>query len=689
MACRRRALFVSVLLVTTFILAGNICAFISNDRVSRAVSGSFGTLNATLDNLAIFVRSVPQQVDFILDASDGPVNRANGSLQAIGPTLGGRIVTALGHEAYGALDSATLLLAETGRVEQALRAVNASGQRLQELQEGLRGNLSRLQGQLNRTLQRCGPPCANVSSGGLAPEADFTRVPDVSHQLELLSNLSKANLSAALQQANRTLSETPLRVEQQAQEAVADARRQLGEVRGALGRVRSEIPALDTLGDVAETLGKVGRNASQYEPQVTTYDHYRWIVGVCLCCLVLCVVLCNLLGLALGAVGLQPAVLPIERSCLSNSGGQAFLAGVGFSFLFSWLLMLLVLVSFLLGGNAYTLVCQPWHSRQLLQSLETSGLAGSFNLSEMLGLPGGTVTLSGVYNNCQHDQPLWSTLQLDKAVSLDQLLNISQYTGEITAAFEQLNISLSPVTFLSQSQKQLLSDISTSGLQLNFTGTLQQLARKVTQRDLLPLALQLEGLANATDNLTLRMELKQEAADLRDMDGQIQALYPPEMQALNGSIWILQAATPQLPARINATLQSVAAAQTFLDSRAADVVRNESRAFLQTLLGYFQSYIAWAKSTLKGQVGRCGRVARTVDVAGIVACSYIVDSLNGFWFSLGWCTISLLPSIVLAVRLAKFYRRMETADVYDSDQEALEMASSTTQFKIPRVETRQ
>lgn len=37
---------------------------------------------------------------------------------------------------------------------------------------------------------------------------------------------------------------------------------------------------------------------------------------------------------------------------------------------------------------------------------------------------------------------------------------------------------------------------------------------------------------------------------------------------------------------------------------------------------------------------------------------------NAFWFSLGWCTVFLLPSIILAVRLAKFYRRMHIADVY-------------------------
>lgn len=38
---------------------------------------------------------------------------------------------------------------------------------------------------------------------------------------------------------------------------------------------------------------------------------------------------------------------------------------------------------------------------------------------------------------------------------------------------------------------------------------------------------------------------------------------------------------------------------------------------------------------------------------------------NTFWMGLGCSTLFLLPSIILAVKLAKFYRRMDTEDVYD------------------------
>ncbi|XP_067393356.1 prominin-1-A-like [Emydura macquarii macquarii] len=687
-SCRRRALFVSVLLVTVLVLAGNVCAFISNNRVSRAVNSSFGTINATLDNLRTFVGAIPQQVDVIIATSDVPVGRVNSSLQNIGPILGGRIVSELGDEAYGALGSATRLLEVTDLVQSQLHAVNDSGQRLQQLQGTLSQNLSRLQVQINRTLQACGAPCSQVSVSGLAFAADFGTVPDVSSQLELLGNLSSANLSATLQQANETLNDTPRRVEEQAQPVVSDARTQLGKVRQEIGAVRSKITALDALGNVTTTLDSLGGQAGRYEPEVATYDGYRWIVGICLCCLVLLVVLCNLLGLLLGAVGLRPSALPVERGCLSNSGGDFFMAGVGFSFLFSWLLMLLVLVTFLLGGNTQTLVCQPWHSQQLLRFLDTPGLIANFNLSEMLGLQGGTVTLSGVYNDCQHNAPLWSTLQLGKAVSLDEILNISQYTSEITTAFEQLNVSLAPVTFLSQSQKQLLRDVGASGLQPNLTGALQQLERNVTHQDLTALVAQLETVANATDDASRKQELRDEAAELRQINGEIESSFRPEMQTLNRSIRALQATTPQVPARVNDTLQRIEAAQTLLDTRAAGIIRNESRAFLHRLLNVFETYVAWAKSTLTEEVGRCGPAAKSLNVAATVVCSYVVDSLNGFWFSLGWCTIFLLPSIILAVRLAKFYRRMKIDDVYENDEEAMEMSSTTTLFKIPRVGTR-
>ena len=40
---------------------------------------------------------------------------------------------------------------------------------------------------------------------------------------------------------------------------------------------------------------------------------------------------------------------------------------------------------------------------------------------------------------------------------------------------------------------------------------------------------------------------------------------------------------------------------------------------------------------------------------------------NLFWFGIGKATAFLLPAIIFAVKLAKYYRRMDSEDVYDDE----------------------
>ncbi|NWX02045.1 PRM1A protein, partial [Caloenas nicobarica] len=388
-------------------------------------------------------------------------------------------------------------------------------------------------------------------------------------------------------------------------------------------------------------------------------------------------------------LGLKESVLPTQRSCVSNAGGNFFMAGVGFSFIFSWLLMLLVLVTFVLGGNAYMLVCESWRNQQLFQLVDTPGLIPGFNLSELLGQAGGTTNFSEIYRQCQQDTALWQALHLDQSVSLDELLNISQYTGEISAAFEKVNITLSPILLLSQSQRDLLLNTSRAGQPPNFTSTLEQLDQSVTQGSLLDLATELEQLSdNAGTGVeeTVKDELKDYARQLKELDKEIQTSFSGPLQSLKENIHSVQSGAAQLEAQTEAVLDKVSKTQEFLEREMGNIIKNETWAFLEELLDFFETYISWAKSRLTGDVARCKPVAQTLDNVEAITCSYILDSLNAFWFSLGWCTFFLLPSIILAVRLAKFYRRMDIADVYRN--ETLELPPTFNFYKIPRPSTR-
>ncbi|KFP85125.1 Prominin-1-A, partial [Apaloderma vittatum] len=384
-------------------------------------------------------------------------------------------------------------------------------------------------------------------------------------------------------------------------------------------------------------------------------------------------------------LGLKESVLPTQRSSLSNAGGNFFMAGVGFSFIFSWLLMLLVLITFMLGGNIYMLVCESWRSQQLFQLVDTPGLIPGLSLSELLGQEDGTANFSEIYRQCQQDTALWQVLHVDESVSLDELLNISQYTGEISTAFEKMNITLSPISLLSQSQRDLLLNASRAGQPPDFTLTLEQLDQNMTQGSLLDLAAELEQLADSGDS-GVEEDLKAHASKLRELDKEMQTNFSGLMQSLKEDIHLVQSRAAQLEEQTKAALDKANKTQVFLEREITNIIENETQAFLEELLNFFGTYISWAKSRLTGDVARCKPIAQALDNVEAITCDYLLDSLNAFWFSLGWCTVFLLPSIILAVRLAKFYRRMDVADVYRD--EALEMPPMFNFHKDPRPSTR-
>ncbi|KAM6130277.1 prominin-1-A-like [Phoenicopterus ruber ruber] len=685
MGCRRRALWASVLLVSALLLAGDVCAFVSNTRFSQAVCGTFPNVNNTVDNVRTYVASIPQQINFIINSSDVPLGHANQSLQDIGPNLGGMIISGIRSSTDGALGSLQSLLEGMETLEAAFGSIAGTHSHLEELQSNYSRQLASLREGINQTLQRCSHPCSSVSLDGLAFSTDYSTIPAVDQQLEALGDVSGSNITAQLEKVNSTLDMTPDKVQEQSQDVVTKTQDQLGLIRQEIRSLQEQLP----LRDVEENVGAFVDNAvsvlEEYRKLTITFDGIRWSVCSLLCCTVLLVVLCNVLGLLLGPLGLKESVLPTQRSSLSHAGGNFFMAGVGFSFIFSWLLMLLVLIAFVVGGNIYMVVCESWRSQQLFQLLDTPGLIPGFNLSELLGQEGGTANFSEMYRQCQQDASLWQTLHLDQSVSLDELLNISQYTGQISTAFEKMDITLSTVTLLSQRHRDLLLNASRAGQPPNFTPTLEQLDRNVTQGSLQDLATELEQLADKAGT-GVEADLKAHARKLRELDKEMQMSFSGPLQSLKENIHLVQSRAVQLEVQTKAALDKANETQEFLDREMANIIKNETWAFLEELLDFFETYISWAKSRLTGDVARCKPIAQTLDNVEAITCDYILDSLNAFWFSLGWCTFFLLPSIILAVRLAKFYRRMDIADVHRNED--LEMPPAFNFYKIPRPSTR-
>ncbi|KAM4607558.1 prominin-2 isoform 2-T2 [Polymixia lowei] len=662
--CHRRTLYWCAFITTVVILAGNICMFRSNEALKVSVDHSAVELNNTLDNLHTYLTAVPQQIDSVVNESYRTTETVTQNLNAIGLQLGAEIQRGFRGHLDPALNSVSVMAQETINTNELLNELNSSLAQLQSSMNLMKANVSAVKNRINQTITRSDcVGCENLQPELQKLTLDLSiTMPSLSKFQSAVDEVIKADLKSVAQQGEDYFNSIPQRVTNETKDTVQSAKQQLEDIKRQISQVTNDIP-VSALINVSDSLVQLQQDIGKVTPEVERAEHIRWAVCIVLCCVVLLVVVCNILGLLLGPLGLRPKADPMERSCTANCGGTFLMMGAGFSFLFSWLFMVFVLVLFLLGGNTFTLVCKPWNNGELLKFIDTPGLIPGFELGPMLGLKT-NLTLTDIYSNCKKDRPLWSTLRLYELIDLEDLLNVSKYTEEIQQQFENTNINLSTITLLSPEVQDQLSSFSAVAKDIDFTTATQQI-NNISNINLNTTADKLDQFADA-QNGQIQTELRDEARDLRQIQTNIETTIIPQLEKLNSTVKGLRSIGENANGTVGEVLDKVGAAQDFLNTNTTGIVKAESREFLDCQMGYFVAYADWANLTITQQVGRCRPVAGAVDSAEIIICSRMVESLNAFWFSLGWCLIFFIPGIIFSIKLAKYYRRMDRSDAYDN-----------------------
>ncbi|KAF0027450.1 hypothetical protein F2P81_020191 [Scophthalmus maximus] len=297
---------------------------------------------------------------------------------------------------------------------------------------------------------------------------------------------------------------------------------------------------------------------------------------------------------------------------------------------------------------------------KIQQFVDSSGFIP--DIGQALGMKT-NISLSDIYSDCEEDKTLWTTLHLNEVLNLEEILNVSKYTDQIQKQFEDTDITLSAITLLSPELKGQLSSFSGKANNLNSTAITQQI-NDLARINLNTTADELDLAASAT-NAAVQDELRNEANNLRQIQASIETTIIPQLETLNSTVKRLLSLTKEINGTVGEVLRNVGAAQDFLNTNTTQIVKTVSRSFLDCQLGYFNSYADWANRMITQQVGRCRPVAGALDSVEIILCSNAVASLNAFWFSLGWCMIFLIPSIIFSIKLAKYYRKMNSSDVYE------------------------
>ncbi|KAF4094160.1 hypothetical protein AMELA_G00010220 [Ameiurus melas] len=675
----QRGLLTTLLLTTTFIItAGVLCAYAANQNLSSQLKTVRKLVNSNLRDLYTVANNTPEQIDHLISQYGTAKNQVLCDLDNIGQLLGGRIHEELGKVVLPALDEAQNMAGVMQDTKEALENVTVTLRVLQEGTAQLQSNLSKVRVDIMNTLddQVCNQSfsqiCVDILSSlsQLEISANYSALPGVSEQLAKVNDVLKTNLSQIVHKGFLAFNDTPTMVTNQTRNIAEGVRGLLDGIGNNITRFSKLFPLQTTLNNVTIFISHTHSQIEDLYPEIDKMDFYRWIGCITLCCMVALILAFNFLGLLCGILGFDRHASPTTRGWVSNTGGNLLMAGVGFSFMFSWVLMGVVTVTFVVGGNVEKLVCEPFHSRELFKVLDTPNLVNPswkhFIPGYLYNDPEMDLTVENIYSKCKENRGIYSAFHLDKVLNISALLNISLYTKDVSKKFDGLKVDLKTIVLLNAEGKQnLINFTETSIKDIDFAAYIEELNKGVTRVNLLSFASELDADADRLPKGSVQNSIKGHANTLRQIYTKQVIPLQQSMNILNQSIRFLERTASDLSNKIPEILRAVEAAQNLISHNASFTVNQESEKYKQTIIGYFKQYIDWIKTSLMMEVATCKPVSNIVDTAEILVCGFFFDSMNTFWFGLGCSALFLLPSIILSVRLAKFYRRMDTEDVYD------------------------
>ncbi|XP_034450129.1 prominin 1 b isoform X4 [Hippoglossus hippoglossus] len=686
--CQRGFYTASLLASSIFIILGVLVAYAANHNVSMQIKSTRRLINTNIRDLKTFANNTPAQIDYLTAQYTTAKNKVLSDLDNIGPLLGGRIHSQLEKEVVPSLDNALRMVGAMRETKEALENVSSSLEVLQEGTGKLQASLSGERASLSNTLSD--PACTNgavshtcntirSTLSQLGVNANYIGLPDVNHALANVQTVLRTDLSNIVQKGYSSFNDTPSLVKEQTKNIVSA----LPRVKGMLDKIGTEInnfakmfPVEASLANFTTFLSEGQNNIEAFYPQIDQFDFYRWIGCVAALCLVVLILAFNILGLFCGTCGYDKQASPTTRGCLSNTGGNLLMAGVGFSFLFSWLLMGVVTTLFVVSGNVEKLICEPLANRQLFQIIDTPYLVHPAKRNFLPGMlfqnPNIDLTLGIMYRECYENNGLYQALQLETMFNINSFLNRTVYNKDLAKVFENVQVDLQDIALLEQAGRDNLINFANAGIgQIDYETYLSELAKGVTLVDLLSFASDLEAQADQLPRGALENALRGHASSIRQIHREVvvpmeQAMkYVRARSTLSQSIKQLQRTSNDLPVKVNNILSAIDAAEYLITHNASHVVKQEAKGYMQSLVGYFKQYTEWVKNSLTAEVAQCKPISNIVDSIEIVGCSFVVDSVNTFWFGLGGACIFMIPSIIFSIKLSKYYRRMDTEDVFE------------------------
>ncbi|XP_067672731.1 prominin-1-like isoform X2 [Haliotis asinina] len=679
--CKRVSYCTILLIINTVMLAGVVCAFVTNDLIHRYLRnennhGLAGRLGQALTGFE----------NYVADTMDDVQARALGAFDSTRASL----VKEINTTASSAVDRVADLVNASSLIKQATdlsKNVNETQKDLTDVASylgSLQSDGTHLTTQLkiikDNLTAACASGCNQLNFSQYETDANFTGLNNLSSQATKVAQ--SLDMKKFIDQAEGTLDQAKQNASGEVQDQIKASVDKLDDIRSSIkkqiGDFRTQFNQTTKFAsDAMKSL-----NETTTPSMLKIYD-YVWYAGIGVSSVYLLIVLCYYLGVLFGICGERPGY---DAPCCNKGIGANFLmAGVGFSFIFSWLLMLLVIVFFIIGGPTFTELCRYFdaHNPSELKFI-TDPLSQQFNLSGTLyGNPSVKFDLVQVLDDCKQNKAVYQALKLENVFNLSSLINLNEVDATIDKIAAQ-NFTLPAVSLISDDLKTSIDDFGRSGLDtIDFTSFDTQTSKKLTATNLTEAAGQLRTAADTTTNQTLKAVLIANAQALEQLDTDYVRNMTSNVNKLKMALDSLkthrniQDLTVDLVANLNAS-------QSTFNSRRNGLVKEVITNLTSTLKSTTRSTVDGLIDTVENNVGRCRPLFDSIYQVTDSICVAGLNPLNGLWFSWGWCIFFFIPCIIFAVKLAGLYRREEEySPEKDFDEQNFSMYGGHQNDTIP------
>lgn len=341
---------------------------------------------------------------------------------------------------------------------------------------------------------------------------------------------------------------------------------------------------------------------------------------------------------------------------------RLLMAGTGFAFIFSWVFLIVALSTFLAGAGVTNNACRhiinvhvnpPKLQFDYTMDRVWTVTRNDLQRNNIVNL--NFTSLSAIITSLENNEALYTALQMERnGFNVTDLLDLRKYgVYDLLDRLKTLNISIGTPILLTPEMNTTIGGLYGRLSAINFTTYDAVLTKAVTKTSVKAFADQLAATANRLGYEALQNETNALRSGAEATVNRMTIVRNDVYNAANNSRDAIKRHD------MGIALQQLSNGQTVLHQQGKQVLKGVISRVSDELKSLMQGGMNVVDQAIRTTTARSRPLYDTLNKLGRSVCVYCINSLNGFWFSVGAYLFLLIPAMIISVSLAGYYREVQ------------------------------